>query len=211
MKKVIVMVTVMMVLVLHATSYAFLVDFEDGVDGANVNDILGVSFLSFNGFEPLYADCRAGLYNCFSDDLGYGNGSQNYHHYGNFTVWAGPQADAQGVKVDFTNNDGTWFTTGYSSFSNFTLEAWLTDGSMVSTLGAANTGGPMQFLTVNATSGLFIDYLVLHDTGNYWIVDNMSGDASGVNPVPEPTTLFLLGIGVIGILALRKNIYARYI
>ena len=184
---------------LNTASYAFFIDFEDGTDGGLVNDITGVSFQDFNGFDALYADCRTGQYNCTSDDLGYSNGSASWHHNGDFSLWAGPQADAQGVVVDFTNNDGTWFTTGYSSSSIFYVEAWLTDGSMVSTSGAGNTDGPMDFLTINASSGLFIDYVVLHDTGNFWIVDDMSGDASGVSGVPEPGALALLSLGLLGV------------
>ena len=48
-------------------------------------------------------------------------------------------------------------------------------------MGAANTGSPMGFLTVNATTDAFLDYIILHDTGNFWLADNMEGDTSGVN------------------------------
>ena len=182
---------------------AFFIDFEDGVEGNPINDIMGVSFLNFNGYDALYGDSRTGLYNTSSDDLGYGTGA--YHHNGNMWLWAGPTADARGVIVDFTNNDGTWFTTGYSAASAFTVDAYLTDGSMVSTIGASNLYSPMGFLTVTATAGLSIDYLVLHDTGNQWLVDDMSGDASGVNPVPEPSTILLVGTGLLGIIGFGRK------
>lgn len=185
------------------TSFAFFLDFEDGVEGGTVTDITGVSFQDFNGYDALYGDSRTGGYNTTSDDLGYGGGS--YHHNGNFFVWAGPNADAQGMIVDFTSNDGTYFSTGYSSYSVFYIEAYLTDGSMVSVSGAANTGGPMDFLTISATAGTYIDYIVLHDTGNYWLVDDMSGDASGVG-VPEPGTLLFLGAGLLAIAGIRKRL-----
>ena len=180
------------------TASAFFIDFEDGTDGALVNNIAVVSFLNFNGFNPLYADSRTGAYNTHSDDLNYGPGP--YHHNGNFWLWAGATANAQGVKIDFTNDDGTWFSTGYSASSLFYVDAYLTDGSVVSVSGGANLHSPMGTLIVNATANLFIDYVVIHDTGNYWLADDMSGDASGVNPaVPEPATMLLFGLGLLGL------------
>ena len=185
-------------------SASFFIDFENGTEGAPVSDIAGVSFQDFNGFDALYGDSRTGNYNTHSDDLNYGDGI--YHHNGDFWLWAGPQADARGVIVDFTEDDGTWFTTGYAAYSNFYVEAVHTDGTSVEVFGAANTGGPMGYLTVNADAGKSIDYVVLHDSGNYWLVDDMSGDASRVGePIPEPATLLLVGGGLLGLAARRRR------
>ena len=205
MKKLLVMLSVLFLLAGTASADWFL-DFEDGADGAEVTDISGVSFESFNGFHPIYGDSRTGNWNTTSDDLGYGSGA--YHHNGNFFVFSSTAADARGMIVDFDNNDGTFFSTGYSSSSIFYVEAYLTDGSMVSVSGAGNLRQPMGRLTVNATAGTFIDYIVLHDSGNYWLVDDMRGDASDVGgAVPEPATFVLFGLGMIGLAGIsrRKN------
>lgn len=201
MRKIVVL-AVLAVFTLCGNSFAFFIDFEDGLEGAPINDILGVSFQDYNGYDSLYGDSRTGNYNTTSDDLGYGTG--DYHHNGNLFLWAGTNADARGVIVDFTIDDGTWFQTGYSSNSVFYLDAYLTDGSMVSVNGSANTGSTMGFLNVTAAAGTFIDYIVLHDTGNYWLCDDMSGDASGVG-VPEPATLLLLCSGLIGLAGVKKK------
>ncbi len=51
----------------------------------------------------MYGDSSTGSYSTTSDDLGYGTGP--FHHNGNMWLWAGPQADATGVKIEFLNND----------------------------------------------------------------------------------------------------------
>ena len=205
MRKFVLSFIILVSLLLFSTSAmaAFFINFENGIDGNPVDNITGISFESFNGYTSLYADSRTGAYNTTSDDLAYGSGS--YHHNGNFCLWAGPDANAQGVKVDFTNNDGTFFRTGYSAYSDFYLEAFFTDGTSSTVIGAANTNNPMGYLQINAPNGLFLDYVVLHDTGNFWCVDDMSGDSTGIPSTPIPSAALLLGPGLLSLLGIRKR------
>jgi len=193
-----------------SASADFFIDFEDGVEGGEINDITGVTFEDAFGYTSRYGDSRTNNYNTTSDDMNQSWNSGNWHHNGYMWLWAGPDASAQGVTIDFTNNDGTWFETGYSSSSTFYVDAYLTDGTMVNVTGAANTGGPMGYLTVTATTGLFIDYIVLYDTGNQWLVDDMSGNASDVNtPVPEPSTILLMSAGLLGLVGYNRKRFSK--
>ncbi len=205
MKKILVagLATGLMMFAMIGVANAFLINFENGVDGARVDDIAGISFLNYGGFAPNYLDGRTGTYNVNDANGSYDHG--DYQIVGNFGIWAGMAADAQGVKIDFTNNDGTWFKTGYSANSNFFLDAYLTDGTMVQVSGGNNYGGNINYLTATATAGRFIDYVVIHDTGNYWVADEMSGDATGVNNVPEPATMLLFGTGIAGLAAVGRR------
>ncbi|MCD6225194.1 MAG: hypothetical protein J7K32_06700 [Deltaproteobacteria bacterium] len=52
----------------------FFIDFEDGTDGAYINDITGVTFEDAFGHSSICGDSSTGSYNTTSDDLGYGTG-----------------------------------------------------------------------------------------------------------------------------------------
>jgi hypothetical protein len=180
---------------------AWCINFENGVDGHPADDIQGVSIRSLDGFDSIYGDSRTSLYNTYSDDLdmGWNDWAPQYHHNGDFWLWAGPNATAEGVKADFVHKDGTFFSAGYSSCSDFYLEAHLTDASVLSVVGGCDLSAPMRTLTVSAAAGTFIDYVVLRgevNSGNMWLVDDLRGDATGVNPVPEPASVALLGLGI---------------
>jgi hypothetical protein len=124
-------------------------------------------------------------------------------------AWLGTQQGSG--RVDFLNLDGGFFSTGYCSNSNFYLEAYDKDGNLLDNAsGSTNTfgngGTGLNYLSVSSGSKN-IAYVLMHDTGNYWLADNMSGDATGVpdqGAVPEPATLLLFGLGLVGG-AIRKR------
>ena len=196
-----------LVVAMPNSASAWFIDFEStlgpapsGDNGTPVDNITGISFQSYNGYTSIYGDSRENLYNTYSDTYSQGWNGASYHHLGYQWLWAGGDASAAGVIVDFTNNDGTFFSTGYASSSTFVVTAYLTDNTNVSVTGGGNLYSPMSFLTVSNGGGAMIDYVVLHDSGNYWLVDNMSGDATGIpdGEVPEPGTLVLFGVLAVG-------------
>ncbi|MFH1778030.1 MAG: PEP-CTERM sorting domain-containing protein [Candidatus Omnitrophota bacterium] len=210
MQKILAIAAVLIMVMGFTTSaYAFFIDFETGFgrDQQPIDDIAGVTFEVTGGYDWIYGDSKNGNWNTKSIDLGYGGGS--YQHYGNVFAFLGIDNSAGSGKIDFTNNDGTWFQTGYTSYSNFYLEGYDTDGNLIaSTSGGGNlNGSDMGWLLINAPSGKFFDYVVVHDTGNFFLVDNMSGDATGVHDdvIPEPASMMLMGAGLLGILGAKKR------
>lgn len=185
-----------------ASASGFQIDFENGTDGQLIAGVPGVTFTQQGQETWRYGDSRTGNYNTRSIDLGYGNGS--YQHYGNLWAWLG--ASTGGGTIDFTNNDGTWFQTGYASYSSLYLEAFDSSGNLIaSTSGGYNCGASdLCYLRVDAPTGQFIDYVRVHDSGNYFLLDNMSGDASGVNVPDGGSTVALLGISMCGLGALSR-------
>jgi hypothetical protein len=121
-------------------------------------------------------------------------------------AWLGTTGDWG--RIDFDDQNGTWFQLGVSSISDFWLKAYDSSGYLLDsdTTGACTQWEgytDMVFLRVDAPLGTSIAYVKVYDSGNYWEVDNMSGDmAGGIPPIPEPTTIFLLGFGLLGLLGI---------
>ncbi len=191
------------------TSHAWFLDFEWGV-GHNreriQSEIPGLTFSD----SAQYCDASAGNWGFSSYDLGLEWGTGQYWIEG--YVGVAPLSDGIG-RIDFTNADASFFTTGYSAYEGFTLEAYdINDNLLNYVSGPSNlryadgNSAGMGYLTVSTGSNN-IAYVLMHGRDHYCIVDNMSGDASGVSsPIPEPTTMALLGLGLIGMGArLRKR------
>jgi hypothetical protein len=194
----------MMVLCFAATSHAWFLDFEWGL-GQNWttigSDMPGLDFTAGGDDSWLYADISTGMYNA-QNNLGDWYGSGEWFMEDQVFAWLGPHHDAG--RIDFENKDGSFFTVGYNSFFDFYVEAYDEFDNLIDVaVGPPNTmsfgGDGLDFLTVTSASAN-IAYVKLHDHGDMWLVDNMSGDASGVDleesQIPEPTTLLLLGTGL---------------
>jgi hypothetical protein len=189
-----------------ATSSAALIGFEDLAVGPGVNSIggdrvsTGFSFdssanhthLSNNSF-----DGNSGSTFLVVDDFDGAN---------TLTVAQVGGAAFSLISVDL----GEW-NPGGGLASQITLTGQVLGGGTVQTIlaldGVVSVGGSNNFQTFALGGGWSNLFSVTFDatagTGSlYWALDNvLTGDA---NAVPEPTTLALVGLGMLGLAARRK-------
>lgn len=171
-------------------------DFEDGVDGALIaSTIPGVVFSSTAGYDWIYADIRTGAYNVNPYQAG------AYECNGYFFAWLGPAADSG--RITFTSGVATYLSCLVSTASGMTLDAYDASDNLIATSGWASSNintGDMTLLVVEAPVGETISYVIAHDTGNYWLMDDIRTDAPGV-PGPEGVPEFALGGGLVFIIS----------
>jgi len=163
------------------------IDFEDGIDSQNIqSSIPGLQFTTTEGYDWIYGDWRTGEYNG-----PYPQGP--YYSNGNIFAWLGPNQGAG--RIDFTEGCASYLQVYVSSLYGLTADAYYSDGSLAATA-SVNPNldtGQMERLRVDAPPGDCFHYVLLHDTGNYWLIDDLSTDAAGV-PATRPPVIFLPGL-----------------
>jgi hypothetical protein len=163
------------------------------LNGESIGSTSGLVFSSVNGSGMRYANINSGWYSMTSDN-GTVKEDGDYFISGNVAGYVLDSSD-QG-KVSFANGTANWFTVGYSSEFQFVVDAYSSTGSLLtSSTGLANSkasgGTGLAYLTVTHPG---ISYVVLHDHGGHWMVDNITTDA----PVPEPASCMALLTGLMG-------------
>lgn len=174
----------------------------------------GITFGSSSTGSPLVTRrASTGNYNVSSYDLNTSYGTGEYWIYGDVGVTSALDNSGNDGKITFDNADATYATIAYCCNSTFTLEAYDINGNLLdSSSGGANlryangnSGGPGQ-LTVNWNGTDHIAYVIVHDTGNYWVLDNVMTDATGLGTaIPLPTSAAMAGFGLFGLAARRRR------
>jgi len=140
-------------------------DFEDGVDEMPIRSTIpGMTFTTTEGYDWVYGDVRTEQYNVNP------YGSCYYECHGNFFAWLGPN---QGMgRIDFVGATATSISMLTSTYYGTHLEAYDSSASLVDSdyAGQNTQTGTMSELGV---SGSDIAYVLVHDTGNYWLIDDL--------------------------------------
>lgn len=161
------------------------IDFEAGIEGIEIESTIpSLKFTTTSGLNWRYGDIRTGSYNV------YPYGSQAYETRGNFFAWLGVTGDAG--RIDFSGGGATYFSVLVSTSSGVLLDAYNSEDALIATSGNAGSNintRTFTRLTVDAPAGDYISYVIVHDTGNYWLIDELCSDANkAVLPVPGRTT-----------------------
>jgi len=151
-------------------------DFELGSEEAEIQTTIpGLEFTTTEGVNWRYADIRTGKYNV-----------PTYAVNGNFNAWLGVTGDVG--RITFTGGTASYVSVLVSTYSGVTLDAYDVDGNLLANSGWAtdNTNtGTFTRLTVEAEG---MAYVEIHDTGNYWVMDDLCTDAPpACLPVPDRT------------------------
>jgi len=151
-------------------------NFELGVEEAEIESTIpSLEFTTTYGLNWRYADIRTGKYNV-----------PTYATNGNFIAWLGVTGDSG--RITFTGGTATYLSVLVSTYSGVTLDAYDADGNFLATSGWATSNintGTLTRLTVEADG---IAYVEVHDTGNYWLIDDLCTDATPpCQPVPDRT------------------------
>jgi len=177
--------------------------FESGLghNAQAIGTVSGLIFSRTSGGNMYYADINSGWYNVTSDN---GKVYDEGEYFVSDDVAAYITTPSDGAKISFAYGTATYFTVGYSSLFEFTLEAYDADDQLLDYVtGAANTKSlgstGVEYLTVSCPD---ISYVVMHDQGSFWIIDNIETDAP---LIPEPTSVVALGAGLAGLMARRRR------
>lgn len=139
--------------------------FEDGADRQPIrSNIPGLKFTTTQGYNWIYGDWRTGNYNG-----PYPSGS--FTSSGNIFAWLG---ENQGTgRIDFIGSTAKSLTLWTSTYSGLTMDAYDSNNNWLASSGWVTNNvntGTMSALTVSAEK---MSYILVHDSGNYWIVDDL--------------------------------------
>jgi len=152
-----------------------LLDFEEGTEGSVIKStVQGLRFTTTLGYDWVYCDVRTGQYNARSLT----DPSVNFGHYvvnGYVAAWLGIYA-GQG-RIDFVLGPASYFSVLTSTYSGLCLEAYDSNNNLIATSGWAEGNLYSYTFTRLTVAAEGIAYIIVHDTGNYWEIDDIVTDA----------------------------------
>jgi hypothetical protein len=145
-------------------------DFELGADGVVIQSTIpGAEFTTTSGLNWQYGDIRTAGYNVRP------YGEATYETNGNFFAWLGTTGDIG--RITFVGGAASYVSVLVSTDSGLYLTAYDAAGNEVDDAGFAPSNVSTGTLTRMTVEGPNIAYVEIHDTGNFWIMDDLCTDA----------------------------------
>ncbi len=151
------------------------IDFENYPDGYNLSaaTIQGIQFTTTNGYTWLVGDFATGMYNGKYPSGGYT--SQGTHW-----AWLGP--DESAGRIDFLDGPASNFSILVSGNTPVEVDAYSASNEELAVAGPITSNydtGTMDELSISSDTAN-IAYVIVHDDGNYWLLDSMCTNAPGI-------------------------------
>lgn len=151
------------------------IDFEGLSEGEVLGEVIpGVKFTTTDGQDWLVGTWSSNEYNGKYPSGGV------YTSQGDAWAWLGA-AQGAGI-IRFTKGKATYFSCLTSTYSGVQVDAYDENDVLIASSGWATDNvntGTMDRITVKSDYRN-IQYVVVHDTGNYWLIDCISTDAPGI-------------------------------
>ncbi|MEX2299463.1 MAG: PEP-CTERM sorting domain-containing protein [Bryobacterales bacterium] len=134
-------------------------------------------------------------------------------HSGTFAAFFSAEGSPAFLSQDLATTPGGTYDLAFwlaneGSGSSFFSVSW--NGAEIFSLTDANLF-PYQlfeFPALTSTGASTTLQFAFRHEGSFWDLDDVSADELSVNPIPEPSTLGLLLIGVLGLAAFRRKFAA---
>ena len=156
--------------------------FEDGVDEEVIQStISGMEYTTTLGYDWVYGDKTTDQYNV------YPYGSQAYSCKGNVFAWLGPNM-GEG-RIDFPLGPATYFSVLTSTASGLKIDAYNSDDNLIATSGWATDNTYTNAFTRLSVQTPGISYVIIHDSGNFWLIDDLVCNAPSLTFSPMSNSL----------------------
>ena len=191
-KQIIICVLAMLILATSsATAGLTVVDFEGLPDAYYFNG-------GNQNLDGYYPGLNFGTDATILDKVIYGYNDFSYPpHSGDAVLFS---VTVPSIRVDFVGYTTTYAEVWYTSLSTFYMEAYDASDALLDTAIGASNFGSNSLLSV---TGSDIAYVILHDTGNYFTVDDFAYE-----PIPAPGAILLgsIGMGIVSWLRRRRTL-----